>query len=700
MNKNKIARLIGIVLAIVLFFGCLFSVKNVSQVEPPAVKTEETQTLQAETLSTGRGSSSDSDEETDEADNESESDDGEESKDTDNDDTEESEESDQEESKEESAEESSEESTETEAEDSSEESASENTAPSEESGNSGDDGNADTGDKKGSSSGDGGDASDKSGDTTGGNAGDDKGDEPTDGPSIITDLDQYTENPVTPSQLTNDTLSFMAKATGGSNLSLEVRYRHASDKGNGKRLYVSGTDSYQSQLKFGHNYFTLILRQDGKKLKSVTYDVEYRQTADENNPSSGTYPPEITMISPEESRWPFTTSNRNFEFKLSVKDIQTQKSLTKDNISVTVTDSHGNELLVNVHGQSYELYLERPNVGDVNVYTVKVTAWDEDGCSASFKSYTLTYNAVDSGNVIGKATVVLDATTVGMGVLDIFSDVEIKQDENIAEVVSNLLTENGYVVDHGGSTGVGFYLRGLESGSINTGTVPSHLWEMIQRDNVGLTDQGSSDRLSEFNYTRGSGWMYSINGSVYEDKGMSERYLQDGDTLYIRFTLAWGKDIGGYGSTGETQGVFSSYCYQYVDGEEIFMGHGEMKEVERVEATESTDGYIIRECERCGEQEREEIPRLEPTDTPEPTPIPTEEPTAMPTEEPTPEPTEEPTPMPTEEPTPTEIPDSTEGANGVEESDTASQNEGTGGKKSLLETALIPEATAGQSRKE
>ena len=35
--------------------------------------------------------------------------------------------------------------------------------------------------------------------------------------------------------------------------------------------------------------------------------------------------------------------------------------------------------------------------------------------------------------------------------------------------------------------------------------------------------------------------MYSVNGSYAAGKGMSEYHLNDGDTLYLRFTLAYGK---------------------------------------------------------------------------------------------------------------------------------------------------------------
>ena len=52
--------------------------------------------------------------------------------------------------------------------------------------------------------------------------------------------------------------------------------------------------------------------------------------------------------------------------------------------------------------------------------------------------------------------------------------------------------------------------------------------------------------------------MYSING-LYSSYGFNKAYVQDGDTVRIRFTLAYGKDIGGYETMAGTYGVLDSY---------------------------------------------------------------------------------------------------------------------------------------------
>ena len=53
--------------------------------------------------------------------------------------------------------------------------------------------------------------------------------------------------------------------------------------------------------------------------------------------------------------------------------------------------------------------------------------------------------------------------------------------------------------------------------------------------------------------------MYSINGTLYEGTGMSGYKVRNGITIYVRFTLAYGKDIGGYETMSGTYGVLDSY---------------------------------------------------------------------------------------------------------------------------------------------
>lgn len=48
--------------------------------------------------------------------------------------------------------------------------------------------------------------------------------------------------------------------------------------------------------------------------------------------------------------------------------------------------------------------------------------------------------------------------------------------------------------------------------------------------------------------------MYAIDGDVYPGRSMSLYPVQPGMTIYLRFTLAYGKDIGGFVDDGAAYG--------------------------------------------------------------------------------------------------------------------------------------------------
>ena len=48
--------------------------------------------------------------------------------------------------------------------------------------------------------------------------------------------------------------------------------------------------------------------------------------------------------------------------------------------------------------------------------------------------------------------------------------------------------------------------------------------------------------LGEFDFTTGSGWMFTLNGTPIS--GLSNEFPKDGDTCKMMFTLMRGSDIG------------------------------------------------------------------------------------------------------------------------------------------------------------
>lgn len=500
---------------------------------------------------------------------------------------------------------------------------------------------------------------------------------------IVTDLSNRV---ITFDELSEDNLGFYAYiANGEPDMYLRVKIRNSQTSLNGTYLSAEGRN-YQTKLaRQENNYITIYLKQGEKTVSEVTYVIRYvAKSASAEDPSVGDHPPIVTTNLDD---FEGTMTNRNFTFLVTARTHDEQVIYSSSIIvtmdGVTLKNPTGSNVF------EYELTFPDPVDGDFEDHTITVLVWDNNGNSA-YREFTVTYGFKDSGSVVGTAYIYVDATTVG---LDTYSmgggyAYEIKQDEPASYAVIAALEYMGYEVEYARTLDEGLYIRRLSRGGMcDYAQVPDNLWQKVLDDGIALTGQRYADSLGEHDYTQGSGWMYALNGTLYAGKGLSEYYLSDGDTVYLRFTLAYGKDIGGYTSG---YGTLSTYCgiwinggytdlHQWSDsavvreatctepgleartcavcadedpqGEIPALGH-DFQEIARQEPTEDTDGYIESQCTRCAETTREVIPRPtepDPTD-PEPTdPEPTDpEPTD-------PEPTE---PEPTE-PEPTE-PDPTE----------------------------------------
>ena len=189
--------------------------------------------------------------------------------------------------------------------------------------------------------------------------------------------------------------------------------------------------------------------------------------------------------------------------------------------------------------------------------TITITATDADGYSAT-RSWTVYY---ENGDIT--VTVSVEATTVGLGYLVAPTEVTAPGGTDAWTVVQQVLTENGYTV-----SGSGSYLSAIQRSGICSGFfIDSELMELIMADGMdengaGLDPQPfSMDSLGEFDFYRWSGWMYSYNGS-YPGYGLNVCKPQDGSVIRVRYTLAMGKDIGGYSSANGSYGVSSGNYYK------------------------------------------------------------------------------------------------------------------------------------------
>ena len=196
-------------------------------------------------------------------------------------------------------------------------------------------------------------------------------------------------------------------------------------------------------------------------------------------------------------------------------------------------------------------------LSNVGANTITITATDGDGYAAT-RSWTVYY---EEGTVT--VTVSVEATTVGLGYLVAPTEVTVPGGTDAWTVVQQVLTDNGYTVSVSGS-----YLSAIQRSGICSGFfIDSELMELIMADGMdengaGLDPQPfSMDSLGELDFYRWSGWMYSYNGS-YPGYGMNVCKPQDGSVIRVRYTLALGKDIGGYSSANGNYGVSSGNYYK------------------------------------------------------------------------------------------------------------------------------------------
>lgn len=239
--------------------------------------------------------------------------------------------------------------------------------------------------------------------------------------------------------------------------------------------------------------------------------------------------------------------------------------LLVDGHSYTGKQLYSNNYTVSVNGMvvpapvsqsgskfGYSTYLSNEGAN-----TITITATDADGYSAT-RSWTVYY---ENGDIT--VTVSVEATTVGLGYLVYPTAVTVPGGTDAWSIVEKVLTENGY-----GTSGSGSYLSAIQRSGICSGFfIDPELMDLIVADGMdengaGLDPQPySMDSLGEFDFYRWSGWMYSYNGS-YPGYGMNVCKPQDGSVIRVRYTLALGKDIGGFTSASGSYGVSSGNYYK------------------------------------------------------------------------------------------------------------------------------------------
>lgn len=345
----------------------------------------------------------------------------------------------------------------------------------------------------------------------------------------------------------------------------ELKLDNPTGKGSIDRVYVSDSTENYTLTKESDNRYTVQMGREDRKLyinykdslgqpKTYKYQLHFQRNAEDTpEDRQPTISPEIEMDG--------TIIGLTDGLTLKNPDV----ILLVDGHSYTGKQLYSSNYTVSVNGMvvpapvsqsgskfGYSTYLSNEGAN-----TITITATDADGYSAT-RSWTVYY---ENGDIT--VTVSVEATTVGLGYLVPPTEVTVPGGTDAWSIVEKVLTENGY-----GISGSGSYLSAIQRSGICSGFfIDSELMELIMADGMdengaGLDPQPfSMDSLGEFDFYRWSGWMYSYNGS-YPGYGMNVCKPQDGSVIRVRYTLALGKDIGGFTSASGSYGVSSGNYYK------------------------------------------------------------------------------------------------------------------------------------------
>lgn len=256
---------------------------------------------------------------------------------------------------------------------------------------------------------------------------------------------------------------------------------------------------------------------------------------------------EIIYTPPEGENAPIITTsldNSDLNFK-SMRHLLSVEAYSYLGEQIVATGKNGSGLTVTLNGQTvyhassnitYDLYF----IQGENIVTV--TARDEEGYYTT-KEYSVYCEGVNVGEKIGTATISVEASTVGLGYLIPPTQVDIYEGENAVYPLGRLLDASGFQYNFSGTPDNGFYLAHLLKGGITNGAaIPKDLKAYLESAGIGLNGY-EPNSLGENDFTVASGWVYQIDGAVPQ-YGLSECFLQDGQTLRLRYTLAQGRDVG------------------------------------------------------------------------------------------------------------------------------------------------------------
>lgn len=231
-----------------------------------------------------------------------------------------------------------------------------------------------------------------------------------------------------------------------------------------------------------------------------------------------------------------TYRNAHLTFDVIAKDGDGEKISVSD-VTVTLNGDPVKHNWDDTQKTSYTLdFTEGENIVEVKVLGKVLT-------------YTLHYIPAAEGEVIGQIVVSVEAFTLGGGYIIEPCYVDILAGEDAAQLLVRVLTANGLTYTAEGADSRGFYLEDIKGEKLSTidvngDTIPAELKAKLTENKLTISKRKDANRLGEFDYTKGSGWMFCMN-NIFPNVSFSSIYPADGDIMRVQFTLAYGSDVNG-----------------------------------------------------------------------------------------------------------------------------------------------------------
>lgn len=454
-------------------------------------------------------------------------------------------------------------------------------------------------------------------------------------PCVLTCENKRTVNaePVYDDQLTEGLLNYTFTIRGEEAADVTIQSVKCYQSGSFKTLTLPAPSGSVTLLlnedKTGDNTFTVTAASSGGDSYTFVFNVPYKHRGENKVQIKTNLRDGATITNGQEvnltvEAWTEDAAGNRVSHILAT-GTETKLTVQLDGKDVQFESTSG-------YVQQYLLIPENLDEGDRNEHTLYIYAEDEKGNYGEL-NLKLIGKRTEEGQKIGTASIYIDMSILGLGVRG-----PISYDVLSKEPVSYVIAKAIWDYDAGDPFGTaansfhwpasrcsyentldtGFYLQTMDDGSglgsranalsggwnqfgstsdeilagidsrFGADSNEAILWRCIYRNGIPLS--GTSTGIGEFDYTMGSGWMYSIGGATYyPGTPMSGYYLKDGDTLTLRYTLAYGWDVGtgesGYGNT-------VGYCITCLNGS-WSVHHS----YETVTAEDGTTKYV---CHSCG----------------------------------------------------------------------------------------------------